>query len=424
MDLGFKLQCIAVNMLLLTFGQTPCDAFVTPNTFLHKVAQRKSLFEKNIQSISLSLSTTSPSSTLENMKTVIDSASPTITMQHKPTNTTLILLGCLHGAPSSADDVMESLSSEPDVLVLELCPTRYKDLCKYMDRDGDKRKISKANAFPTLTVIQRTIEAKGIGAGIATAVLGFISGLTSALSGFEPGLEFTTALGMMPNSESTFSDGTTRKSDWDLILADQSVDETLRRVGSLPKVSLDLWRDYLQKGLDWNSTYGIESKTLEMAIWGNDESQHSIGYVDMGRVLRRKNNAIIDLIRLTVPPLLVLELIPATIRSVVPTDTTIGSMMGFEELFDVGGSMSNRDLTSLILGQSLDLILSLFVVFLGYVFVALPAVKVILRERDVQLSDGIREACHIAAKKQDAGRVVAVLGLLHVNGVAKRLMED
>ena len=426
-----NLQFIIINVCFLILVQTPCDGFFTPNTFRHKVAQK--------DSSSLSLSTTSPSDSLGTWTAVSDSSSPLITMNHKPTNTTLLLLGCLHGAPSSADDVMESLISEPDVLVLELCPTRYKDLCKYMDRNGkenkyeyeSKSKITKASAFPTLKVIQRTIEARGIGAGIATAVLGFISGLTSTLSGFEPGLEFTTALDLIPTSTSngapTSSDGTQSKSDWDLILADQTVDETLRRVGSLPKVSFDLWRDYLRKGLDWDSTYGLESKTLQMAIWGNDENdecQHGIDYVDMGRVLRRKKNAIIDLIRLTVPPVLVLELIPATLGSVFRGDASVGSMMGLEVLLDVGGSISNRDLSSLILGPSLDLIVSLFVVFLGYIFVALPAVKVVLRERDAQLSDGIREACQIAAEKQDSGRVVAVLGLLHVNGVARRLLED
>ena len=56
--------------------------------------------------------------------------------------------------------------------------------------------------------------------------------------------------------------------------------------------------------------------------------------------------------------------------------------------------------------------------------VALPASRVILRERDDRLAQGIRDACHVATRKApNGGRVVAVLGLLHVNGVAQRLLD-
>jgi pheromone shutdown protein TraB len=54
----------------------------------------------------------------------------------------------------------------------------------------------------------------------------------------------------------------------------------------------------------------------------------------------------------------------------------------------------------------------------AYLLVALPAVRVVLCERDEQLVHGIREACRLSEK----GRVVAILGLLHVNGVAKQLL--
>ena len=58
----------------------------------------------------------------------------------------------------------------------------------------------------------------------------------------------------------------------------------------------------------------------------------------------------------------------------------------------------------------------------------LPAARVILAERDDILTNGIQAACRLAAAKHEKdgkrrGRVVAVLGLLHVNGVAKRMLS-
>jgi pheromone shutdown protein TraB len=49
----------------------------------------------------------------------------------------------------------------------------------------------------------------------------------------------------------------------------------------------------------------------------------------------------------------------------------------------------------------------------------IPVIKTILTERDEILTDGIKAACQRAGKD---GRVVAVLGLLHVNGVARRML--
>jgi hypothetical protein len=55
----------------------------------------------------------------------------------------------------------------------------------------------------------------------------------------------------------------------------------------------------------------------------------------------------------------------------------------------------------------------------------LPATRIVLRERDDLLAEWIRAACRhcmsISSSASGDGRVVAVLGLLHVNGVAQRL---
>jgi hypothetical protein len=64
---------------------------------------------------------------------------------------------------------------------------------------------------------------------------------------------------------------------------------------------------------------------------------------------------------------------------------------------------------------------------IGYITVALPAARVVLRERDERLTAGIKQACRLAVQensKNSTPKVVAVLGLLHVNGVAQRLLSS
>jgi predicted RNA methylase len=85
-------------------------------------------------------------------------------------------------------------------------------------------------------------------------------------------------------------------------------------------------------------------------------------------------------------------------------------------------SMTPIDLwNSMGMNVLVDLTSSTFVLALGYVALALPATRVILCERDDQLTEGIRAACRASP---NGGRVVAVLGLLHVNGVASRLLTS
>jgi hypothetical protein len=84
-------------------------------------------------------------------------------------------------------------------------------------------------------------------------------------------------------------------------------------------------------------------------------------------------------------------------------------------------------------GQDIPLdIFNFAILAIGYISVALPAARVVLRERDEQLTAGIRQACRLAvqqqqqngSKKSSTPKVVAVLGLLHVNGVAQRILSS
>ena len=74
------------------------------------------------------------------------------------------------------------------------------------------------------------------------------------------------------------------------------------------------------------------------------------------------------------------------------------------------------------LSEYIDEVLLSAVVTLGnYLLLTMPLVKVVLTDRDDILADGIRKACQRAGS---GGRVVAVLGLLHVNGIADRILSD
>jgi len=334
-----------------------------------------------------------------------------ITLTHPRTNTELILIGCLHGSSSSAKDVSQILHAKPtDVVVLELCPTRYKDLMKEMIR----RKSSEAQSRGSyIKMVAKTIEARGWSTGLAAAVLGGASGLSTSLSGFQPGFEFITAI------EYVESQG----SECDVILADRMVDETLRRVGGLPSVSLDLFLNFIDSGLDWEQNYGKEAKVLKSAVSGNGEFE-----VDMAKALFRRTDVIIDLARLTLPTFIFIEAANVMLGSILhsldpiaPESISMGSLM-----VDLASSMTLEDWNSFAGDVVFEVVSSALVLFLGFMFVALPTSKVILSERDDQLTKGIEDACRFAAEKNtngEGGRVVCVLGLLHVNGVARQILK-
>jgi hypothetical protein len=367
------------------------------------------------------------------------------------TNATVVLVGCLHGASSSAKDVEIVLNEKPtDVVVLELCPTRYKDLMKYVlavrsnsndDNNGDL-------GADYIRMVSNTIETKGISTGIAAAILGGASGLSTALSGFEAGLEFITAIDYVQkcsdmatstNTGSNISSNengnkvkTTTKDQenkfrsCDIILGDQIVDETLKRVGSIPTVSINMWKTFCNSSWNWDQTYGKDAMVLSNAVLGDRELKKMELQIDMKSVLLRNKDVVIDLLRLTLPSFLLLQF--AIILSSASTggdSLSLGSM-----IVDLSPTMSQTDWVGLATDFGVDLLTSALILLVGYISLALPAVKVVLSERDVQLVDAINAACDVASEKQNMEgfssppRVVAVLGLLHVNGIAKMIVDN
>jgi hypothetical protein len=158
----------------------------------------------------------------------------------------VLLLGCFHGSNSSAADVLNIVDADTDVVVLELCASRFADLRRdYLmasscsssspsssssssEMKSDEVPVKKKS--PWILRYARTVvgtaRESGIGAGLAFAVLGGVSGLQTSLSGLIPGLEFTAALQAATEVNS------------DIVLADQVVEVTLNNIGNLPATSL------------------------------------------------------------------------------------------------------------------------------------------------------------------------------------------
>jgi pheromone shutdown protein TraB len=387
---------------------------------------------------STTISTPTPTTTTSAAITIID---PT-------TQCEVVLLGCFHGTKSSADDVAQLVTSETDVVVLELCTSRFADLRREQEKQKlqqqqqqqqqqknpgqQKRLVQKTSwAVRYVQMVSTTISKKGLATGIAAGLLSGVSGLQSAMSGFEPGLEFTTALERG------------QQLHCDIVLADQDVDETLRKLGSLPidalrtiGVSGDITSFDSFSRQDDNKSffeeYLFHLTTLRTAILGYSSTAgaddgdigRSIPQVQVFPVLLRNEAAIRDLIRLAIPSIINIVLLSQFIASV------LGSASNWANVAAISADSTLSDMTyyGTLIGDSDNYEVSLAMHFIASSFILLsglmsmtPIIKIILTERDAVLTEGILAACQRAGT---GGRVVAVLGLLHVNGVANRIMAS
>jgi len=150
----------------------------------------------------------------------------------------------------------------------------------------------------------------------------------------------------------------------------------------------------------------------------------------IGKVMVRSTESVQDLLRLTLPPLLLATGMAAVLsHALYDADAAVLYNTMADNSFVVAPPSTNIDSsTGALLWDTLPHVLVRAMgLGLGYVGVALPAARVILAERDDILVRGIKAACRVAAAKHEQdgehGRVVAVLGLLHVNGVAKRMLS-
>lgn len=349
---------------------------------------------------------------VDGMKSVADSSQSHRTFYHPLNGVEVTLIGCLHGSESSAIEVDQLLREKrTDAIVLELCPTRYKDLTRENAKKIEREKENGVGATDFINMVTKTIEARGVSTGFAAAILGAASSISNSLSGFEQGLEFIRAI--------EFIDENDNDNYCDIILADRIVDETLRQVGSVPSLSMEMLQTYILSGFNWEKSYENESKALRSAVFGDDEND-----LDMTKALFRNPKVTMDLIRLTLPSILLVE----AVNIGVGQNGSGPSAFYPSLVFDLLPSSNIPDLISIAEGLLFELVSSAILLFLGYIIVALPTVKVILTERDEQLAKGIDDACaRVAERYEDShriGRVVCVVGFLHVNGILKRISHN
>ena len=372
----------------------------------------------------------------------------TVELVDPETNCPVVLLGCFHGSRSSASDVVKCLSQEEKrptttVIALELCATRFSDLRRDVLRDRDEARQSSPQSSTSkqpwlvrfASMVKKTSEKSGWSTGFVAAWLGGLSAIQIGLSGLEPGLEFRTALVHTMDAQIDHRLGTGNNNEdqnhsHTIVLVDQEVDNTLEGLGKLPSLALEMWKDVLFRGQSWKDTFGVEADALAQAIGlghNNHMNDKKIEAVTLLGFVSRSSDAIWDLCRLLLPPMLGLQACVLATNFVFQQD-----LNSQNELMDsvAWAAMDQQLATTSSVEQTFGHLSSIFVLALGYVSVVLPAVRVVLRERDDVMTRGIQSACRLATQgvaandTSDHCRVVAVVGLLHVNGIAERLMQQ
>lgn len=421
--------------------------FVSPNeTSMYEGGKHDNV--KNLSKVTTGTSSIHIEYTNRNSGCVIELVEP-------ETNCTVRIIGVFHGSQSSSKDVMQCISSSTDIVVLELCSDRYRDLIvkKSPDTLQNKRPsgsgrgelisdeeesevgetstksftshISSRSWFEQyIRVVRDTIDRQGWRTGMVVAIFGLVNGFQEHILQLQPGLEFVTASEISSNFSIP------------IILADQDVAVTLQRIGQIPHITYELWHNFIQER-SWGTTFGPLAYAFSLAIFGdwidNDDNQNP-KLLSLPQFLLRSIDAIQDLLRFLGLPLFMIQ--------------ALNTMLSIQD----SQSAMNTAVAELSVQQDdvfITASINMLVILLFYLCVALPATQVILIERDDVLATGIRTACRLANGKYNFGRsneriasnsilvrkseenfvthqnaeVVVVLGLLHVNGVALRLSQ-
>jgi hypothetical protein len=302
--------------------------------------------------------------------------------------------------------------------------------------------------------------------GLVSALLGAVSGLQSRLWQLQPGLEFTTAIHWAQRQQRH-----EHSVGCDVILADQAVDTTLARLAQVPSVATCLWHDFLSYGgattntttssttttagssLEdrYAATYGVPAQALHTALWGptngafvpwakqaagsgNPTAIATAPSVSLLSFLTRSRAAIGELARILAVPFWILLLgntAAAFMDSAAMASTSLGESQTAAEYLE-GAMEWSSGTAGGTMAAWLPLVWNAALLVWAYHALALPLTQVVLCERDDVLANGIRTACRHAtsdiivqnnSNDDSAVVVVAILGLLHVNGVAQRLQR-
>jgi hypothetical protein len=252
--------------------------------------------------------------------------------------------------------------------------------------------------------IQGTSEKKGPFVAAITFVLGITGLLQSNISGTKAGLEFAVALDIAEENGCT------------ICLGDRGIDQTMERIGNIPSVALEMIK---------NNTVLQYTYLLKTAVVG-DELLSNDTQISLPKVLVRNKGAVTDLGRLVLSPILIATCFALSVGSAL--NLPLYAQQDSLDLLLDTVTLTTFDERLPIVLKIISTFLAKFVVFAaGYTVLALPFSKVIIHERDVYLAEEIRKACGSILDSSGGlreSRIVAVLGLLHVNGVAKQLLDS
>ena len=366
------------------------------------------------------------------------------------TNCSVRIIGVFHGSDSSSRDVFKYVTASSDMVVLELCSDRHRDLVVKQSSEASRRKrpvdsdrdnseydeeisesrggaetqIQRETAISRVTskswfelyrsAVKDTLDRQGWRTGIVVAIFGLVNGFQEQILKFQPGLEFLTASGIASNFSIP------------IVLADQDVSITLQRIGQIPQIAFELLGNFCRER-SWDTTFGPMSSALSLAVFGGwiyvfDDRLPQM--LSLPQFLIRNSDSVLDLLRFLGLPFLIVQALHAifSMDDAATAIDTAAAHLSTQHCYD----------------QMISTWVNITVFILFYLCVALPATQVILIERDDTLTAGIQAACRLAQRnsllrlvrksesmteaRQDV-EVVVVLGMLHVNGVALRLTK-
>lgn len=282
------------------------------------------------------------------------------------------IVGCVHGTQVSASDV-ENVVQEvgPDVVVLELCEARLQQLRK-RQLPSQSPLLGRMNSSGTYW--------GGPGPTALAIILTFVYRLQRTLGG-EPGAEFKAAMAAANGAR--------------VVCGDAPASRTVRRLYATfvsPRRSLSVAGATVR---------GMSQRILDPSTAG----------INVPRVLL-EGRRVRELARIFVPLLAAVAALSAVAGSGAFTLAASASSLG-------GGAARVVDVFD-TLRNIADPLFTAYILLTGLHFV-----KVLVHDRDVVLARSIRKAAR-HCRRDSAGDVaiVAVLGLMHVNGVVRLLEKE
>ena len=306
-------------------------------------------------------------------------------VRERRTGCDVLLVGCLHGAPSSEADVEAALafaaaSPAPRAcraVVLELCPERWRTLEREMAATaaGESPALGDAVASTVRSVraVSRAARRESpVGAGVFSA-LALVSLLQRWAIDYDPAREFKAAA------------RAARAGGLDIVLGDRPLVSTMRRFGA-SRASPGRATRATRAGLG----------ALAAALAGGD------GYFARASVLNAP--ALRDLLRVLLPVTLATTLAAAALSAAgeAAFDAAAGGAAGTPAGAAAGAALGDAASVAILLAS---------VALLG------AFGEVVIRERDDVLAESVLRAC----RAHPGSTVVGVVGMLHVQGIVERV---